>query len=60
MSTTIDLLASLWSHVGPGLIFAFALPVLLIAFGVVILLVTKQVRHRTRHSADTHLADETA
>lgn len=60
MSTTIDLLASLWSHVGPGVVFAFALPVLLIAFGVVILSATKQMRNRTRHSGDRKLADETA
>lgn len=57
MSTTIDLLASLWGHVGPGLMFAFALPVLLIAFGVVVVMATKQVRARARHSGDTHLAD---
>lgn len=60
MSTTIDLLASLWAHVGPGLVFAFALPVLLIAFGVVILLATKRMRRRARHSGDPHFADEAA
>jgi hypothetical protein len=60
MSTVMDLLAGMWSHVGPGMIFALALPVLLIAFGIIVLLATKQVRDRARRSGDTDLADETA
>jgi hypothetical protein len=60
MSTTIALVADLWSHVGPGLVFAFALPVLLIAFGVIVLMVARQVRSRTRASEDAELADELA
>lgn len=47
MSTTIALVVDLWSHVGPGLVFAFAFPLLLIAFGVIILTVAKQMRRRT-------------
>ena len=60
MSTTIALVADLWSHVGPGLVFAFALPVLLIAFGVIVLVVTRQIRNRARGAHDGELADEAA
>jgi hypothetical protein len=48
MSTTIALVADLWSHVGPGLVFAFALPVFLLAFGVIALTVAKHVKERAR------------
>ncbi len=30
MGTTFALVADLWRHVGPGIVFAFALPVLLV------------------------------
>lgn len=33
----IHLTAALWSHVGPGLALAAALPVLILAFGLVLL-----------------------
>lgn len=48
MSTTIALVADLWSHVGPGLVFAFALPLLLLALGVIVLTAAKHVKARAR------------
>jgi hypothetical protein len=48
MNTTIALVADLWSHVGPGLVFAFALPVFLLAFGAIALTVARQVKNRVR------------
>ncbi|MCG6956764.1 MAG: hypothetical protein LJF04_12315 [Gemmatimonadetes bacterium] len=48
MHTTIALVADLWGHVGPGLVFAFALPVFLLAFGAIALTAAKQVRGRSR------------
>ena len=44
MSVTIDLVASLWAQVGPGLILAAALPFMLIAFGLVVRTGYKRVR----------------
>jgi len=48
MNTTIALVADLWSHVGPGLVFAFALPLFLLAFGAIVHTVAKQVKSRAR------------
>jgi hypothetical protein len=48
MNTTIALVADLWSHVGPGLVFAFALPVFLMAFGAIALTMAKHVKGRSR------------
>ena len=48
MNTAFILLADLWSHVGPGLLLAFALPVFLILGGVILLQGTKRVRDRMR------------
>jgi hypothetical protein len=47
MSTTITLLLDLWRHVGPGLLLAFALPVLLMALGLVLLTVFRRMRTQT-------------
>jgi len=44
MGTTIALVADLWRHVGPGIVFAFALPVLLIMLGIVLLSGFRRVR----------------
>lgn len=46
MSTTFALILDLWRHVGPGIIFAFALPVLLMAFGLVVLTAFRRIRSR--------------
>jgi hypothetical protein len=54
MSTTFALVADLWGHVGPGLLLAFALPLLLLAFGLIILVVTRQVKDR-RDAGDAGL-----
>jgi hypothetical protein len=48
MSTTFALVADLWSHVGPGLVFAFALPLFVLALGMIALSVAKHVKHRVR------------
>jgi hypothetical protein len=37
MGTTFALVADLWRHVGPGIVLAFALPVLLVLFGLIVL-----------------------
>ncbi len=44
MGTTFALVADLWNHVGPGILFAFALPVLLILFGAVVFSGYRRVR----------------
>jgi hypothetical protein len=44
MSVTLDLIGSLWTQVGPGLILAAALPFMLVAFGVVVRTGYKRVR----------------
>ena len=36
MSITIDLVASLWGHVGPGLLLVAAFPFMLVALGFVL------------------------
>jgi len=35
MSQMVSMAAQMWTHVGPGLLFAVALPVLLILFALV-------------------------
>lgn len=52
MNTVFILLADLWSHVGPGLLLAFALPVFLILGGVILLQGTKRVRSRFRRAGE--------
>ena len=44
MGTTLDLLMDLWRHVGPGIVLAFALPVLLGALGVILVSSYRRVR----------------
>lgn len=44
MNTTFALVADLWRHVGPGILFAFALPVLLGLFGLILLSGYRRVR----------------
>lgn len=44
MNTTINLMVSLWDHVGPGIILAALLPVLLIAFGYVLFTSVRRLR----------------
>ena len=46
MGTTITLLADLYAHVGPGLVLAFALPVLLLVFGVLLVQGVRRARSR--------------
>lgn len=46
MSTTFALIMDLWHHVGPGILFAFALPVFLMAFGLVVLTAFRRLRSR--------------
>jgi hypothetical protein len=53
MNTVFILLADLWSHVGPGLLLAFALPVFLILGGVIILQGSKRVRDRMRRAEES-------
>jgi hypothetical protein len=48
MNTVFILMADLWSHVGPGLLLAFALPVFLLVGGVILLQGTKRIRDRIR------------
>ena len=50
MSTTIALIMDLWRHVGPGIILAFALPVLLMAFGLVLLTAFRRLRSRAHEA----------
>lgn len=52
MNTVFILLADLWSHVGPGLLLAFALPVFLVLGGVILLQGTKRVRSRLRQAEE--------
>jgi hypothetical protein len=52
MNTVFILLADLWSHVGPGLLLAFALPVLLMLGGVILLQGSKRVRDRVRRAQE--------
>ena len=51
---------ALFGWIPGGLALAFALPVLLIALGVILLTVTKQVKGRSRSSGSGHLADGAA
>ena len=44
MSTTFALVADLWRHVGPGIVFAFALPVLLVLLGLLVLSGVRRAR----------------
>ena len=44
MSVTIDLVASLWAQVGPGLILAAAFPFMLVALSVIVRTGYKRVR----------------
>ena len=44
MGTTFALVADLWQHVGPGIVLAFALPVLLFFLGVILLSSFRRVR----------------
>jgi hypothetical protein len=44
MSTTIALVADLWRHVGPGILIAFALPVLVVLLGLILLSGIRRVR----------------
>jgi hypothetical protein len=44
MSTTIALVADLWRHVGPGILLAFALPVLVVLLGLILLSGIRRVR----------------
>jgi hypothetical protein len=44
MGTTFALVADLWRHIGPGIALAFALPVLLGLFGLVLLTTYRRVR----------------
>jgi len=52
MNTVFILLADLWSHVGPGLLLAFALPVFLLFGGVILLQGTKRVRRRIQDAEE--------
>jgi len=44
MGTTLTLLADLYAHVGPGLFLAFAFPVLLALFGIILVQGVRRVR----------------
>jgi hypothetical protein len=44
MGTTFALVADLWRHVGPGIVFAFALPVLLVLLVLVLFSGFRRVR----------------
>lgn len=46
MGTTFALIRDLWTHVGPGLILALALPVLAGILGVILLQGYKRLRDR--------------
>jgi len=48
MTSTINMMADMWAHVGPGLLLAFALPVFLIGLGLVFQTGIRQVRQRVR------------
>jgi hypothetical protein len=52
MGTTLALLRDLWTHVGPGLILAFLLPVLAGVLGVVLLQGYKRIRDRREQVTD--------
>jgi cytochrome c-type biogenesis protein CcmH/NrfF len=53
MGTTITLLADLYAHVGPGLLLAFALPALLLVFGVILLQAVRRARSRQEQVAES-------
>jgi hypothetical protein len=44
MGTTFALVADLWQHVGPGILFAFALPVLVVLLGLILFSGVQRVR----------------
>ena len=52
MGTTITLIADLFAHVGPGLVFAFALPVFLGLGAVVLHQSFRRVRSRQDQVTD--------
>jgi hypothetical protein len=53
MGTTFALLRDLWTHVGPGLLLALALPVLAGILGVILLQGYKRVRDRREAATDS-------
>jgi hypothetical protein len=53
MSTLLTLLADLYAHVGPGLLLAFALPVLAGVFGVILLQGYKRILARREEATET-------
>lgn len=44
MGTTLDLILDLYRHVGPGIILAFALPVLLVFLGLILFSTYRRAR----------------
>lgn len=53
MATAFTLLADLYSHVGPGLLLALALPVLAGILGVILLQGYKRIRDRREEATES-------